>query len=265
MVMENEITPKANQKKFQGFNGNHLKLFAITAMTIDHLTSVIWPGYHYEWWIILLHIIGRLTAPTMWFMIVEGFHYTHDVKKYASRLFIFAIVSHFAYNFCFGIPFVPFKTGPFNQTSVMWPLAWGVVALYMFKGEKCSSWPQWLKTVLFILICAVCFPSDWSSIAVLSIVYINDNYGNLKNQILAMMLCVLMYSIVWFFAIDKVYAFILLGVIIVWPFMANYNGQRGKWKGMKWFFYIYYPLHLVLIGLLRLYLHGNVGVIVGGQ
>ena len=80
-----------------------------------------------------------------------------------------------------------------------------------------------------------------------------------------MMLCVLMYSIVWFFAIDKVYAFIQLGVIIVWPFMANYNGQRGKWKGMKWFFYIYYPLHLVLIGLLRLYLHGNIGVIVGGQ
>ena len=80
-----------------------------------------------------------------------------------------------------------------------------------------------------------------------------------------MMLWVLIYSIVWFFCIDKIYAVIQLGVIIVLPFIANYNGTRGKWKGMKWFFYLYYPLHLVLIGLLRLYLHGNIGVIVGGQ
>ena len=79
-----------------------------------------------------------------------------------------------------------------------------------------------------------------------------------------MMGTILMYSIVWFFCIDKVYAFVQLGVIIVWPFMANYNGQRGKWKGMKWFFYLYYPLHLVLVGILRICIHGNVGIIVGG-
>ena len=136
--------------KQKGFNGNQLKLFAIIAMTIDHLTSVIWPGYHYEWWIIALHIIGRLTAPTMWFMIAEGYHYTRNVKKYITRLFLFAVVSHFAYNFAFGIPFIPFKTGVFNQTSVMWPLAWGVVALVMF-DEKYCTWPKWVKTILFVV------------------------------------------------------------------------------------------------------------------
>lgn len=250
--------------KSKGFNGNQLKLFAIIAMTIDHITCVLWPGYHYEWWIIALHIIGRLTAPTMWFMIVEGYHYTRNVKKYITRLFLFAVISHFAYNFAFGIPFIPFKTGVFNQTSVMWSLAWGVVALVMF-DEKYCTWPKWVKTILFVGITLIAFPSDWSSIAVLSIVYIYRYYGNLKKQITFMMLWVLIYSIVWFFCIDKIYAVIQLGVIIVLPFIANYNGTRGKWKGMKWFFYLYYPLHLVLIGLLRLYLHGNIGVIVGGQ
>ncbi|MBQ4026083.1 MAG: conjugal transfer protein TraX, partial [Treponema sp.] len=68
----------------------------------------------------------------------------------------------------------------------------------------------------------------------------------------------------WFFCIDKVYAFIQLGVIIVWPFMKNYNGQRGRMRFMKWFFYIYYPAHLVVCGFIRLYLHGNISAIVGG-
>lgn len=249
---------------FCGFNGNLLKLFAIISMTIDHFCCTIWPGYNYEWWIILLHLIGRLAAPTMWFMVVEGYHYTHNVKKYISRLFIFAFISHFAYNFAFGIPFIPFKTGIFNQTSVLWSLAWGVVLLVVHDENRCKL-PVAVKFLITLAICAITFPSDWSCIAVLAILYINNFYGNLKKQILAMMLCVFMYSIVWFICIDKVYAFIQLGVIIVWPFMANYNGQRGKWKGIKWFFYIYYPLHLILVGILRILLHGNIGTIVGGQ
>ena len=42
------------QKK--GINSNRLKTIAIIAMTIDHLVSVIWPGYPKDWWIIVLHI-----------------------------------------------------------------------------------------------------------------------------------------------------------------------------------------------------------------
>ncbi len=42
-----------------------------------------------------MHIIGRLTAPIMWFFISEGFHYTHDAKKYITRLGVFALVRFF--------------------------------------------------------------------------------------------------------------------------------------------------------------------------
>lgn len=83
----------------RGLNGNQLKLIAITAMTIDHLAWTLWPGYSHNPAAIACHIMGRLTAPIMWFFIVEGYHYTHDVNKYTLRLFILALVSHFAYNF----------------------------------------------------------------------------------------------------------------------------------------------------------------------
>lgn len=93
------------QTRRPALSGNALKGIAILAMTLDHLTWTLWPGYSTAWWVLLLHLLGRVTAPIMWFFVVEGYHYTHDVKKYAVRLFALAFISHFAYDFCFGIPF----------------------------------------------------------------------------------------------------------------------------------------------------------------
>lgn len=247
----------------KGFNSNQLKLFAIIAMTIDHLVSVIFPGYPKEWWIIALHIVGRLTAPTMWFMIAEGYFYTRNLKKYIGRLFLFAFISHFAYNFAFGIPFVPFQTSVFNQTSVIWSLAWAVVAIAL-SDPKRSKLKQWQQTLLIMGICIITFCSDWSCIAVMAIIGIYYNRGNLKKQVMSMMSWVAMYALIYFLFIDKVYGILQLGVIICVPFIMNYNGERGKWKGMKWFFYLYYPAHLIVCGIIRLLLHGNVGVMIGG-
>lgn len=246
-----------------GFSGNELKIFAIIAMTIDHLTSVLIPGYEKTWWIICLHIIGRLAAPTMWFMIVEGYRHTHNLKKYISRLFLFSIISHFAYNFCFGIPFIPFQTSVLNQTSVIWPLAWGVVALYINDPEKCHI-KTWQRILAMIVICAITFPSDWSCIAVLCIVGINQYYGNLKRQTLEILIYVFFYALIYAIFVDPVYGAIQMCVAIVVPFMMNYNGTRGTWKGMKWFFYVFYVGHLVICGIIRILLHGNIGVIIGG-
>ena len=127
-------------EKTRGFSAQQLKIIAITAMTIDHLLWVIFPGYGKAWWLVALHVIGRLTAPIMCFFISEGYHYTRNIKRYLLRLFVFAIAGHFAYNFAFGIPYIPFSGGEvLNQTSVMWALFLGAAALWICvdKNEKC--------------------------------------------------------------------------------------------------------------------------------
>lgn len=244
-----------------GLSGNALKLIAITAMTVDHLTWVIFPGYQTNAGILVLHSIGRLTAPIMCYFIAEGYYYTHDRKRYAARLFLFALISHFAYNFAFGIPFVPFRTGIFNQTGVMWALAWGLAALCVLNSVELK---QWHKTGLMILICAISFCADWSCIAVLVIVAFGTNRGNFKKQVGWMMAFVTMYAAVYFFCIDKVYGALQMMVALSIPLLSLYNGERGRWRGMKWFFYLYYPLHLVACGLIRIALHGAGGVLGGG-
>ncbi len=243
--------PHTDKKK--GLNANELKLIAIAAMTLDHLTWTLFPGYSTEWFVILFHIIGRITAPIMWFFIAEGYHHTRNINKYIIRLFILAAISHFAYNFCFNIPMIPFQTSVFNQTGVVWSLAWGLVLLYIYDQKQ---WKPWQKAFVTIIICLITFPSDWSCIATMAILSIGTNRGNFKKQMLHMMLCVSAYAIVYFIFIDKVYAVIQFGTALTIPLLRLYNGERGSFKGMGKLFYIYYPLHLFICGIIRILLWG---------
>jgi hypothetical protein len=67
-------------------NSNSLKLIAIIAMTIDHIADLLYPGMPNNIIPNICHIIGRLTAPIMFFFICEGYFYTKDVKKYINEL-----------------------------------------------------------------------------------------------------------------------------------------------------------------------------------
>lgn len=238
-------------------NSNHLKIIAIIAMTIDHIADLLYPGMPNIFMSNIMHIIGRLTAPIMFFFICEGYYYTKDVKKYISRLFIFALISHFAYCFAFGINFIPFSTGNiFNQTSIMWTLAWAVVALHILHGK--NNLKEWQKWLLIILINLITFSSDFSSIAVMTILFMYDRRGNLKSQMISMMAWLSLYALISYLFVSKTYGLIEMTAILVYPLLKNYNGKRGKVKWLKWFFYLYYPLHLIIIGALRLYMYGNI-------
>lgn len=236
----------------KGLNSNQIKLIAIIAMTVDHLTWTIWPGTQRIWYVYALHIIGRLTAPIMWFFIAEGCHYTHDRKKYLIRLFVLAIISHFAYDFAFGIPFLPLSTGVFNQTSVIWSLAWAVVIVIIHDSHKL---PVAAEIILTVIISIIAFPSDWSSIAAMCPFYLYQHRENFKAQARDIVIWSAIYATVYFLVLDKPYGILQMFTFLTIPVLSKYNGQRGKWKGMKWLFYAYYPAHMVIIGILRLILH----------
>lgn len=239
-------------------NSNQLKLIAIIAMTVDHIAWAMFDGYPSALLPLIMHIIGRLTCPIMCYFIAEGYHYTRNINKYTFRLFAFAFISHFAYIFASNDfvdfkSFIPFYYGNFlNQTSVMWSLAWGLVMLRIADSKRIKSI---YKVLLVILICIITLPSDWSCIAALCIMAIGTNRGDFRKQMSWMIFYVALYSLVYFFAIDKAYGILQMGVVLSIPVIAMYNGKRGKNpkinKFMKWFFYIFYPLHLFVIGLIN--------------
>ncbi len=246
-------------KSQQCLNANHLKLIAILAMTIDHICDLLYPGFPTEPAAIGLHIVGRLTAPIMWFFVCEGYYYTRNVKKYMLRMGIFALISHFAYCFAFGINMIPFSTGIFNQTSVMYPLFVAIVVMWMQDNDLPMK--NWVKNSLIVLLILSAFPADWSCIAIFAILGMHKNRGNLKKQMTVMFLCVAVYSAVSFFFVSRSYALVQFGVLLVYPFLKMYNGKKGTANWMKWFFYLYYPLHLVAVGILRICIYGNIGLL----
>lgn len=240
-------------------NSNTLKILAVIAMTADHIAWLAYPGYSTEPLPLLLHIIGRLTCPIMCYFVAEGFHHTKNIGKYTARLFLFALLSHFPYVLASGSfvdlgSFIPFYYGGvLNQTGVMWALAWGLVMLRVAYSEKLGN-PA--KALLVILICLVALPSDWSCIASLCILAFGTNRGNFKVQMLWMLFYVAIYSTVYFFALDRVYGVLQMAVALAIPLLASYNNERGKSpklnRLLKWAFYLYYPLHLLVLGLIRM-------------
>lgn len=246
------------------FNTNHLKIIALITMTIDHIAWLIYPGYQTNIISVLLHIIGRLAFPIFAYCIAEGYHYTHNVNKYMKRLLILAIISHIPYMMAsttfqkYGWQsIIPFSTGTgierfLNQTSVIWSYFIGLVILQISSNNKYKK----VQIPLIIVLCLLSFPSDWSCIGSLIVVAIASNRNNPKKQILSSYLFIILYSLVYYFAISKVYGLIQLCTILAVPIIYLYNGKKGDNKKvnniMKWLFYIYYPLHLFIIGLIGL-------------
>ena len=250
--------PSGSRSVRAGLSSDALKLIAIAAMTVDHLAWFLFPGYPKQALPLAMHLIGRLTCPIMCYFIAEGYHYTHDLKKYALRLLLLAVVSHFAYIYASDAyagwrSFLPFYYGGvLNQTGVVWSLLGGLVMLYI---SDRPDWSQGKKALGVMLVCLLTFAADWSCIAALCILSIGCNRGDARQQLRWCLLYVGLYVLVYCFALDAVYGVLQLGVFLAVPLLRRYNGRRSghpRWsRTLKWLFYAYYPLHLFILGLLR--------------
>ena len=240
-------------------NGNVLKLIAIVAMTLDHVAWAVWSVYDFYAGLLVMRVIGRLTLPIMCFLIAEGFFYTRSRAKYALRLFLFAVIAHFAFMFCFNQGqgkwfFVPFLGGDWQgQTSVMWGLAWGLILLWVFH----TNWHWVWKFLAGAAIIFLTLPADWGCVAPLLILAFGKSRGYFILQMFWLVAIVWVDTFVTLAYSHSVMALINLMVIICVPVLWQYNGQRGRSvrlnRFLKWFFYLYYPLHLFVIGLLLFY------------
>ena len=88
----------------------------------------------------------------------------------------------------------------------------------------------------------------------LCVLAFGTNRGVLKRQAFWLLFYVALYAAVYAAALDPLYGLLQMGVVLALPLLRQYNGQRGKSAAfnrfMKWFFYLYYPLHLLILGAL---------------
>lgn len=216
-------------KKFSGFTGNQLKLIALVSMTCDHVGLQLFPD------VLLLRILGRLALPIFAYMIAEGCRYTRNRKKYLLRMAGLAALCQVVYFFAMGSLY----------QCILVTFSLSVCLIYAM-----DRWQERGDTASRLLALGLL-----AGIFVLCVVLPECLHGfEIDYGLMGVLLPVLIY-----FG-RPVHHFLLAGVILLcfsyggiqwWslaaiPLLGQYNDQRGKYNIGK-LFYIYYPLHLVVI------------------
>lgn len=221
------------------FNAFQLKMIAIIAMLVDHVGAVFFPH------ILVFRVIGRLTAPIMAFFIAEGYTKTHNVRKYELRLFIFAIISMLPYYLVFG-------HSPFN---ILFDLFLGLLVI-AFSQRLDKDYQKWC-IVLMAAIIAICLQTD-GRFGISTLVYLFFYFrGDKKSMGWAAAIMYLGSTVVYALYAITTGEVSLLSQTAIWlrplsllalPFLFRYNGERGR--SLKYFFYSFYPVHLIIICIL---------------
>lgn len=240
--------------------GATLKIIAIVTMLIDHIGAAlieqgVWfkidPNakvdrvYAYDE---IFRIIGRISFPLFCFLVVEGILHTRDVRKYAIRLGIFAIISEIPFNLAFSNKVVDLSG--FNVFFTLF-ISVSVVAGYIAIKESTQKFyeePQvkwFLCTTIFLvgLLVAGVTNTDYDVAGVCAIMVMYEfSSRNAKNLgfVVAILLLALLDNPI------ELWALLGFGLILI------YNGKRGR--QIKYFFYIFYPMHLMLLWAIRCYI-----------
>lgn len=221
-------------------NRNVLKYIAIFAMLLDHIaaSSLLPTSILY----IIFRTIGRITAPTMCFFLVEGFFYTSSRKKYALRLFIFAIISQYPWS-------IFTYSNIFSSYSMISNLFLSFILLCTYNSKISIVF----KTIVAVAIFYASTFCDWFIIAPL---YVTSFYFFRKYKATNLIVFVIISSILVFsdiiYTISSKMPWYLeiwqLGVFLFIPLILFYNGEKGNSSQFnKWFFYVFYPLHLLIL------------------
>lgn len=231
--------------KVQFLSGAWLKLIAITSMLIDHVNkALIYPNLTSNDGVLtvvsnLFDIIGRIAFPLFCFLLVEGYFKTRSRKKYLFNLLLFGVISE--------VPFDMFTTACFfymNWNNVMFTLAFVLMTIWSIDilKEKMQKLPKVLwYFVSWIIIIIMCIAAIY-----LSLDY--EHHAILIGYFFYLFHDVPLFAIPFGYASMYTQPWSLLGFGLT----LTYNGERGKQN--KMLNYWFYPAHLLILGILRLYL-----------
>ena len=252
-------------------NATNLKYLAILLMVCDHIYQMFAPAGAPLW----LHYLGRPVFPLLLFLAADSFHYTHDRKKYLTRLLLGSwvmTVSSFLLQNLLPNEEVILMNNAFSTFFVagLYMLFWDrFVAGVKEKDKK--------KIVTAVLLCFVPILMAAPLLCVAQLSFHPEVPGGvirglavfalllpsvltIEGGVAMMGMGVLFYVFrgkrllqAAVLAAVSLLTYVLSGgfqwmmVFAILP-MLLYNGERGR--GRKSFFYVFYPVHIWVLYIL---------------
>lgn len=239
-----------NEAKYRVLNRDIIKYVAMAAMLLNHIANIfLIPGT------LLCEVfldIGYFTAITMCYFMVEGYQYTRSKKNYGIRLFLFAVVSQMPFS-------MAFHFGNMNMIFTLF-----LCFLILVVREKVTN--KALQTVLVIFLVLLSGMGDWPFFAPMFVIMFDAWKGDRKKiwrtyiigavlfGAMNLMQGLLMYEApkAVLCALGSMLGIFASGVVI----QFLYNGKRAEHGRniSKWFFYIFYPAHLLILALIKMWM-----------
>ena len=240
-----------------GLNRTQLKFIAICAMVCDH---VAWGFVEFMSPLgQVMHIIGRLTIPIMCFFVAEGFRHTSSIKGYIKRMALFSVVAV--------LPFYLFFHEVYDyRQNIIFDLLLGVLLLAVLENKHFRIWQKViLGAVLFGISIAI---GGWIIMPMLYILafYYAKGFKRQAAWVVGLTIALEVFLIVaiclnriWHFShydwpwYDKLY---FLGFMLPLLLLRHYNGEKGKDIIGKYFFYLFYPAHFLVLAAIKALVNG---------
>lgn len=239
----------------KGLSQNAIKIFLMICMTLDHaaymLLSFGSPEYR------VFRFFGRMVAPSMCYFLAEGFIKTRNLGRYMKRMLIFAFLAWFPYYAMVG--------ERYNQ-NMLFNLFLCLAMMAGFDHIKKNVRQEATQSICAFAILAVTMMIsalfDWTYFAPL---FVANAYWFRENRrkwvvgyllIASMVVVYTCHDYLVYMGLERTFQMLwfMLGmyVPVLLPFI--YSGKKGS-PDLKYVFYLYYPLHILIIVLLRDYLH----------
>lgn len=228
----------------KGFlSGNILKIIALISMTIDHIGYILFPE------VIWLRAVGRVAFPIYAFFIAEGCKYTKNKLKYFLLIFVLGVVCQV----------VSYLFAGQTTLNILLTFSLSISLIYLLTWLKKSilqnSTKQTILAWILLIICIAgtyLLTSDTISFSIIDVDYgfwgimlpvvasLSDNkyIKMLLFSACLAILCCRYWAVQWFSLVSV-------------ALLLCYNGTRGR-HNIKYLFYIYYPVHIVVIYLIAL-------------
>ena len=227
-----------NDRKLKtNLDTDFIKIIAVVSMTIDHIGGAFFPQYPAFRW------IGRIAFPLFCYCLTVGMMYTGDIKKYLLRLGAFAVISQPFWILAFNSDDI---IGNIFNLNIFFTLIVSLLGAWGFKERKwwllilalillnVINFDYAMTGLILILIFYLCRNKPWLGAAVYTLTYLPALNGNMADPLA---LKIGGHAIGF-----EIFALLAL------PFI--YIQTNSGLKIPKWFFYIYYPVHLFAIYLI---------------
>lgn len=220
----------------QGFDIGReiLKWIAIITMTIDHIGAVLFPEVE------VLRLIGRFSFPLFAYLLILGLENTRNVRNYFIRLFIFALISQVPFYLATGIE-------PLDHLNIFFTLSFGLMFIYFFKKNSIIAF--------FPIVLSILLNFDYSIYGIVMIGCMYILTGNIKLGTILLVLLNGLFLVPWNSQFLSLLALPLIilhqNSLLTTPKEFKKEFKIPFWR--KYFFYVYYPLHLTILYIIHMY------------